>query len=191
LLIRHVREKLRRIAETVLAEGWNWVVVEPEFDYQEAAVVRIEAFSKELTDEEEQKLASLQDQLETLSNEAEQVGPADDTCAEAETPQAEIEALTEEVWRPEDIARAGVFAALGREGAARIERGYLRAEDVRSVESSGNGEADPKAETVTRSLSAALVGSRPSASPMPWGRQPRCGRRRTMPAIGSALGSVT
>lgn len=120
-----------------MTEGWSWVVVEPEFDYQQAAMARIEAFSKELTDEEEQKLASLQDQLETLSNEAEQVGPADDTCAEAETPQEEIEALTEEVWRPEDIARAGVFVALGRERRS-PDRAWLPAgRGCAIVESSG------------------------------------------------------
>ena len=36
-----------------------------------------------------------------------------------------------------------------------------------------------------------MTSARPSASRMRWGQRPRCGRRRTMPAIDSALGSVT
>jgi ParB family transcriptional regulator, chromosome partitioning protein len=29
-----VREKLQTVAETVMAEGWKWVEVDPEFDYR-------------------------------------------------------------------------------------------------------------------------------------------------------------
>jgi ParB family chromosome partitioning protein len=40
LLNRLVRDKLQQVASAVLAEGWKWVAVEPEFDYQLSAEMR-------------------------------------------------------------------------------------------------------------------------------------------------------
>lgn len=157
LLNRLVREKLQRLAEPVLAEGWKWVVVEPEFDYERAAAMTtIDRFPKMLGDEDAAKLAALETQLENLSAEAEQDDATEEAMEQYEVVEAEIAALTEGVYRPEDIARAGAFVALGSNGEARIERGYLRPEDMRRKDRDGDGKADAKA-TKDNGLSGTLI----------------------------------
>jgi ParB family transcriptional regulator, chromosome partitioning protein len=160
LLNRLVREKLQRVAEPVLAEGWKWVEVTPEFDYERASAMSgIETIPRDLSDEEQARLAALQERLETLSVEAEQDDPSEDTLAEIDRLEEAIAAFTEETYSPTEIARAGAFVALGHDGEARIERGFLRAEDERRVEKQADdaaesAEAAAKADT---GLSAALV----------------------------------
>jgi ParB family chromosome partitioning protein len=161
LLNRLVREKLQRVAETALAEGWKWVEVETEFDYQRASAMSgIEAHPKALNEQEQAHLNALQEQLEILCGESEQDDPSEDALAQIDRLEAEIAALTEEVYRPEDVARAGAFIALGRDGDSRIERGYLRPEDERRPDkpqgSESGAEGAGGAEGVT-DLSAALV----------------------------------
>jgi ParB family transcriptional regulator, chromosome partitioning protein len=60
--------------------------------------------------------------------------------------QAQIEALTErEQYRPENIAIAGAFVALDRDGEPRIERGFVRADNWNGKKPA-DGEAGPEAE---------------------------------------------
>ena len=40
LLNRLAHEKLQRLADKVAAEGWRWVVAEPEFDHEACAAMR-------------------------------------------------------------------------------------------------------------------------------------------------------
>lgn len=160
LLNRLVREKLQTVAEGVMAEGWKWVEVSPEFDYSGvSSMATIDMVERELSAEDRQKLETLQAQLEALSNEAEQDDPSEQTLNEIERLEQQIAALTEEVFRPEDIARAGVFVTLGHVGEVRIERGYLRPEDEQREEGEGEDEveAPSKTPTATEGLSAALV----------------------------------
>ncbi len=157
LLNRLVREKLQRIAEPVLAEGWKWVVVEPVFDYEQtSSMAQIDTFPKPLSGDEQETLTGLQERLEVLCDETEQDDPTEETPAEIDRLEAEIATLTEEVYRPGDIARAGAFVALGPNGEARIERGYLRPEDARR-EVDGDAETDAKPANGGNGLSAALV----------------------------------
>ncbi|MGJ5134368.1 ParB/RepB/Spo0J family partition protein [Bradyrhizobium oligotrophicum] len=70
-------------------------------------------------------------------------------------------AITDDHARQEDIARAGVFIALGHRGDARIARGYLRPED-RLPEEGDTPEGNhprpmPQPAPGTKGLSAALV----------------------------------
>jgi len=158
LLNRLVREKLQSVAESVLAEGFKWVEVDAEFDYlRVASMATLDTVERELTVEEQQRLETLQERLEALSNEA-----SEETFAEIERLEQEVAALTDEVFRPEDIARAGAFVVLGQDGEARIERGYLRPEDEQ--QEGGEGEEGREGEvqaaeaaTGTKGLSAALV----------------------------------
>ena len=158
LLNRLVRDKLQRVAEPVLAEGWKWVEVQPEFDYERvSAMSSIDAVPKALSEEEQAGLDSLQERLETLSLEAEQDDPSEDTLAEIDRLEAEIATLTEEVYAAGDIARAGAFVALGHNGEARIERGYLRPEDERRTPKARGNDADAEDTQAATGLSAALV----------------------------------
>ncbi|WP_156944187.1 chromosome partitioning protein ParB [Bradyrhizobium sp. Ec3.3] len=160
LLTRLVREKLPRVAETVTAEGWKWVQVDVEYDYQRtASMATIDTVPRPLSDEEQQQLTALQEELEQISVEAEENGEGEDTYAEIERLETEIAKLSEETFLPEDIARAGAFVALGTNGEARIERGYLRPEDVQHKEGEGGAEGKTASPAVKQAegLSAALV----------------------------------
>lgn len=158
LLNRLVREKLQRVAQTVTAEGWKWIEVDLEFDYQRAsAMASIEAHPKPLTDAEQMSLTSLQEQLETLCAAAEQDDPSEELTAQIESLEAEIALLTEEAYRPEDIARAGAFIALGRDGQARIERGYLRPGEEAGPDKLQRSGEDPESGEGESNLSAALA----------------------------------
>jgi ParB family transcriptional regulator, chromosome partitioning protein len=162
LLNRLVREKLQRMAQPVLAEGWKWVEIAPEFDYERAsAMSRIDTVPKDLSDAEQAELAALQERLETLSNEAEQDEPSEVTLTEIDRLEAAIAIFTEETYPPAEIARAGAFVSLGHNGQPRIERGYLRREDERRADKAqGEGADTDGAEAAsqdTTGLSAALV----------------------------------
>jgi ParB family chromosome partitioning protein len=75
------------------------------------------------------------------------------------SPGALAAALTGETYAAEDIARAGAFVALGSDGEARIERGYLRPEDERRHLKTNDDDMAPEASDAGGSdgLSAALV----------------------------------
>ena len=158
LLNRLVREKLQRAAEVVLAEGWKWVEVQSEFDYERVSTMAtIDTVPRDLSEAEQAERTTLQDRLERLSLEAEQDDPSEDTLAEIERLEGEIARLTEETYAAEDIARTGAFVALGSNGEARIERGYLRPEDERKAPKPRSGEGDSESIEGTTGLSAALV----------------------------------
>jgi ParB family transcriptional regulator, chromosome partitioning protein len=159
LLNRLVRDKLQRMAETVMAEGWKWVTVEPEFDNEKAATLpTIETQPKPLSAEEQAALDELQQQLEALWEASEGEGEAgDEVFAEIDRLEDQIATLSENVFLPEDISRAGAFVTLGRDGAVRIERGYLRPEDAGADESTPHKSKRPSDEDSGPRLSAALV----------------------------------
>jgi ParB family chromosome partitioning protein len=146
LLNRLVREKLQGVAQQVLAEGWKWVTVEPEFDYQlTAGMRRLRPVIAELTDEQQAKVDALEAEYDALFDEGSAAQdfdePSGETAARLQAIEAEIIALTGgERYRPEDIAIAGAFVTLGHDGEARIERGFVRKEDDRPPENSAHDE---------------------------------------------------
>lgn len=122
LLNRLVREKLQAKARKLFAEGWKWVSVEPEYDYELTAGMR--RIHPTLSAEDQAKLTALEAQLEALEGDDEQAE------AEGERLQSEIEALADrEQYRPDAIAVAGAVVSLGHDGEPRIERGFIRKED--------------------------------------------------------------
>jgi ParB family chromosome partitioning protein len=158
LLDRLVREKLQRAAEPVLAEGWKWVEVAPEFDYERVSgMSSIDAVPKALSDSEQAKLNALLEKLQTLCNDAEQDDPSQETLAEIDRCEVEVATLTEDVYPAEEIACAGAFVALGLNGEIRIERGYLRPENERSDDKPQEGGDRAKTAGGAAGLSAALV----------------------------------
>lgn len=125
LLNTLVRDKLQRKAAKIMAEGWKWVSVEPEFDHGAAADMR--RLHPALNKEDQATLDALEKKRDDLWESEE--GP--DSPEEFETLEADIDALKErECFAPEDIARCGAFVCLDSEGGMLIERGYLRKEDA-------------------------------------------------------------
>src|SRR5262249_37392343 len=144
-----VREKLQAVGHDVLAEGWRWLIVEPEYDYQLTAGVRhLHPVIRELSPQQRAAVRSLEAEYDTLFEEASllQGGgePTGEIAKRLEITEGAIQLITGgEEYLPEDKAIAGAIVSLGHDGEARIERGFVRKEDDRDPERrSANGEAD-------------------------------------------------
>jgi len=130
LLDRLVVERLNAIAADVQAEGWKWVEARLEFPYDHG-MRRIYPQYVELSATDQELLDALRAELETL----EERNDAGEELTEAEEARyeeldAEVGQLTERqrAYDPELMARGGVFVSLGRDGRARIERGFIQAQ---------------------------------------------------------------
>jgi ParB family chromosome partitioning protein len=132
LLDRLVIDKLEGIAAQVQeAEGWKWVSV--HIDYPHAhGLRRTYAHPVELSEEDEAACAAAQEEYDRLSLEYED---ADELPDDVDQRFGELEAEIERIdalrhaYNPDDITRGGVFVVLSPDGEARIERGFIRAED--------------------------------------------------------------
>lgn len=133
LLDRLVIEKLERIATEVQeAEGWKWAQV--HIDYPHAhGMRRTYPHAVELSEEDATAYDAAQEEMERLSAEWEDVN--DDLPDDVDQRFGELEAEIERIdakrhaYDPDGIARGGVFVVLSHDGEARIERGFIRAED--------------------------------------------------------------
>jgi ParB family chromosome partitioning protein len=131
LLNRLAREKLQRHADKVAAEGWRWVVAEPELDREACADMR-RVFAKPvpLSKTERKRLHKLQARYDALSEKHQH---DDEMPAKAAVQlgriEAAIEALSKEEYKARDVALAGAFVTLSGDGSVRIERGFIRSED--------------------------------------------------------------
>lgn len=179
LLDTLVTERLEKHAKAVRAEGWKWVQVTPDFSYQQSAAYRrIHAEPVALTAPEQKKLEKLQEEYTQLNDEW---NDCDDE-QEARPRLDELEKLIAEiedrggVWTPDQIAMAGAVVSIDHQGKAKIERGFVRPEDMpkagkaktaNSADISGNeSEAEQPAglsaslvESLTAHRSAALAAS--------------------------------
>ena len=128
LLDRLAQEKLQTVAETVRAEGWKWIEVMAEFDHGFTAEMRrVYPEPIALSEEDQAKHDALQARYEQLCD---QRGESEETEAELDRLEAEMEALTgPEQYDPQDIARGGAIVTLASTGEPRIERGFIRSED--------------------------------------------------------------
>ncbi|HEF5875774.1 TPA: ParB/RepB/Spo0J family partition protein [Burkholderia cenocepacia] len=133
LLERLAVEKLERIAaEVQQAEGWKWTAAYLDFPHAHG-MRRVYPHSVELSEEDAAAYDAAQDELERLSAECEDAGI--DLPPEVDARFAELEAEIERIdakryaYDPTEIARGGVFVVVAHNGEARIERGFIRAED--------------------------------------------------------------
>lgn len=133
LLDRLVIEKLERIAAQVQeTEGWKWVSV--HIDYPHAhGMRRTYPHPVELSEEDTIVYDAAQQELENLSAEWEDADV--DLPPEIDARLAELEAEIERIdakrhaYETQEIARGGMFVVLSHDGEARIERGFIRADD--------------------------------------------------------------
>ena len=166
LLDTLVTERLEKNARAVRAEGWKWVQVSAEFAYQQSAEYRrIHAEPVPLTASEQKKFDKLQEEYARLNDEWNDC----DEELQARPRLDELERLIEEiedrdgVWTSDQLAVAGAVVSIDHQGKAKIERGFVRPEDMpkkvgkaknanSSDNSAGEGEAEHSA-----GLSASLV----------------------------------
>jgi ParB family chromosome partitioning protein len=133
LLDRLVIGKLEDIAaEVQAAEGWKWSAA--HIDYPHAhGLRRSYPHPVDLSEEDAAAYDAAQEELERLSAEWQDADV--DLPDEVDQRLAELEAEIERIdakrhaYDADEIARGGVFVILNHDGTARIERGFIRAED--------------------------------------------------------------
>jgi ParB family chromosome partitioning protein len=152
-----VAERVEREAEAVRAEGWRWIAIGQEAQAAAWNMRRVWPSKVALSPEDEQRrdeLANRYDELAEEHNRSADDLPKD-VAAELDRIEAELAVLDakQEVFRPEDLARAGVVVTLAADGSLRIERGYVRPEDEAQPEpvtpDADGGEEDENGETGT------------------------------------------
>jgi ParB family chromosome partitioning protein len=130
LLNRLAREKLRRYADKVAAEGWRWVQTEFEFPHvTSAAMRRVFAKPVPLSKTERKKLRKLEARYKALFDKYPDGDVPPDVAAKLERIEAAVETFCKEEYKPRDVALAGAFVTLANDGSVRIERGFVRSED--------------------------------------------------------------
>ncbi|TRC89079.1 ParB/RepB/Spo0J family partition protein [Mesorhizobium sp. WSM4303] len=132
LLDRMVIEKLQGIAETISqAEGWKWADV--HIDYPHAHGLRRHYPQPVVLSEEDE--AAYQTAFETFNQLTEQWRSAEELPDDVDQRFGELEAEIERIdamrhaYDPEVVERGGLFVMLSHDGTARIERGFIRADD--------------------------------------------------------------
>ena len=132
LLNQLVVNKLDEIAAGVRAEGRKWVEIMPTLDWDAVRKFgQVYPATAELTPEQEEQLSSLSAELEKLEAVAEEGELTDEQEARSDEINAAIEALEsrQQVYRSEDISRAGAFVSVGYRGETEIRCGYVKPED--------------------------------------------------------------
>jgi ParB family chromosome partitioning protein len=148
LLDRLVADKLKAMADDIASEGWKWIVVDVDLPYGHARGLRaITGSTAELSDEERASREALRNEYDDI--ESEYSDSEDDLPDEVDRRLGEIEQALEAlenrpaIYDPAEIARAGVFVSLDRDGDLVIDRGYVRPEDEEPEPVEGDdGEAD-------------------------------------------------
>ena len=142
LLDRLVAEKLKTTADEIASEGWKWVEAALSFPYGHQHGLRaLVGVTVDLTEEESATREALRDEYDRLEAE---YAEADELPDEIDARLGEIEQALDAIeqrptiYDPADIALAGVFISLDADGSLSVDRGYVRPEDERPVETDGS-----------------------------------------------------
>jgi ParB family chromosome partitioning protein len=166
LLHRLVSEKLKAVADEIAGEGWNWVTVDLDLPYgYDHGLRQITGAFVDLTEEERAQREALRAEYDRL--EAEYDG-ADELPDEIDQRLGEIEEALDAfekrpvVYDPNEIARAGVFVSIDRDGDLVVDRGYVRPEDEAPVAVEGSdaetdGESGGDGAPATPSVQRAVI----------------------------------
>jgi ParB family chromosome partitioning protein len=148
LLDMLVVAKLGREANALMeAEGWKWAQVFLDYPHSHG-LRRTYPQAVELSAEDQAALDAAQAEFNSLTEQHERAEELpDEVDARFGELKAEIERLEakRQAYDSADIARCGAFVILNHDGTLRVERGFTRAEDEKSVpetgDESGEGEA--------------------------------------------------
>ncbi|MCZ8171163.1 MAG: chromosome partitioning protein ParB, partial [Brevundimonas sp.] len=142
LLDRLVADKLKTTADEIASEGWKWVEAALSFPYGHQHGLReLAGVTVDLTEEERATREALRDEYDRLEAE---YAEADELPDEIDARLGEIEQALDAfeqrptIYDPADIAVAGVFISLNADGSLSVDRGYVRPEDERPVETEGS-----------------------------------------------------
>lgn len=146
LLDTLVDEKLKAEGERIGSEGWKWVATAVELPVHATHGMRaIEGVEIPMTEEEEAKVAALEDEANELSGEwSDDPEVPAEVYSRLEAIEAEIGGLVDRPvqFAPEDVALAGAFVTIDFDGSVSVERGFVRPEDEPVVEQEAGEEDD-------------------------------------------------
>jgi ParB family transcriptional regulator, chromosome partitioning protein len=146
LLDQLTDDQLKAEAEAIAAEGWKWVDARVEVPYGYGhGLRRLIGATTPLTEEEQASFDALTAEYEALEAEyaeAEQYpDEVDERVGEIETALAAFEDRPV-IYDPAEIAQAGVFISIDREGRLSVDRGYVRPEDEKPVTVDGDEDSE-------------------------------------------------
>ena len=122
LLVRLAEGKLAAIAEEARGEGWAWVEIAIDGVAWSQFPERVRERRRELSAEETAEQERLYVKLDETEDEA-----------EIDKIEAAIDALASSGWTPDEVALAGAIITLAHDGAPKVERGLVRADDVKAL----------------------------------------------------------
>lgn len=132
LLERLALEKLTAKAErTREAEGWKWAEAFVDYPY-DRAMTRVYPVKVERSEEDTARMAALSEEYDVLLTKWDHLDePPPEVSERLDEIDAELRAFGDGyAYLPEDLVRAGVFVFLNHDAELRIERGFVRPEDV-------------------------------------------------------------
>lgn len=150
LLDELAAQKLTKQKKKIAAEGWAWIEIVPDLSWeikQKHGRIREDLI---LTPKQQEHYDTLQAEAEKLNDQwYESEGDTDKPERLIEV-EAEIEKIEEGAYgyRPEEIAIAGCFITLDRQGKIDIERGMVKPEDkprLKALAKAQNEGNDPEA----------------------------------------------
>jgi len=133
LLDTLVADKLRQAGEDIAAEGWKWVATAVDMPWAVTNGHReISGTEVAMTEAEQARLAALQGESDEIEAQwADERDVPQDVYDRLDAINVEIGKLADRplVFEPADVAIAGVFVSIERDGSLCVERGYVRPED--------------------------------------------------------------
>jgi ParB family chromosome partitioning protein len=170
LLDRLAMEKLAAEAERLrAAEGWKWAEAHMSFPHDLAwRLTRARPEAVPLSAEDEARRDALAEEHDELADALNGGNEEEATQARYDVVAEELESLEarERRFLPEDLARAGIIVALDGAGGLRVERGFVRAEDVPAPEpANDDAEEADHSENEAREEEAEEQGAKPPPLP--------------------------
>ena len=133
LLDRLVSEKLHAEAEALASDGWKWIEVATDLPYGYShGLRRLAGDPAPMTDEESASHAALLAEYRALE---EEYSGQDEYPEEIDARLGQLEMAMEAfdarppIFDPAEVARAGAFVTLDRDGSFAVYRGFVRPED--------------------------------------------------------------
>ena len=150
LLDRLVADKLQAEAEAIASEGWKWIEVSVDLPYGYShGLRRLAGEQAQLSTEDNAAHAVLFAEYRELEEEySGQDEYPEDVDANLGALEAAMEAFEQRplIFDPVEVARAGVFITLDRDGSLAVYRGYVRPEDEAREDTAANGADERGAE---------------------------------------------
>ena len=139
LLDRLVAGKLQAEAEGIAYEGWKWIEVSVDLPYGYShGLRRLAGEQAPMSDEDGAGHAAVLAEYRALE---EEYSGQDEYPEDVDAKLGALEAIEQRplIFDPVEVARAGVFFTLDRDGSLAVYRGYVRPEDEGREETAANG----------------------------------------------------